>query len=179
MASRESVLLVIDMLNDFIRDDGAMYCGESAGKIVPFVQGKVRDFVSRGLPVIFIMDAHDPMDLEFKRFPPHCIYGSTGAAIIDELKSLVEEYSFSIRVPKNRYSGFFRTELKNILRDMDPDTVEVVGVCTHICVLYTVEELCNRDYNVVVHRNGVASFDPEAHQWALKQMAEVLGARIL
>lgn len=179
MLLTDRVLLVVDMLNDFIRKDGALYCGESAEKIVPFVQEKVREFVLRGLPVIFIIDAHDPEDLEFKRFPPHCIYGTEGSSVIDELKSLVEEYSFAIRVPKNRYSGFFRTNLNTILRDLDPKTVEVVGVCTNICVLYTVEELCNRDYNVVVHRDGVASYDQDAHQWALRQMSEVLGSKVL
>ncbi|MCL6610681.1 MAG: cysteine hydrolase [Peptococcaceae bacterium] len=174
----ERVLLVVDMLNDFIRKDGALYCGEGAEKIVPFVAGKVQEFVSQGLPVIFIIDAHDPQDLEFKRFPPHCIYGSEGSDVIRELKSLVEEYSFAIRVPKSRYSGFFRTNLNEVLRDLKPKTVEVVGVCTHICVLYTVEELCNRDYEVIVHREGVASYDQEAHRWAIRQMTEVLGARV-
>jgi nicotinamidase/pyrazinamidase len=68
--------------------------------------------------------------------------------------------------------------MNQIMKDLKPEMVEVVGLCTHICVMYTVEELCNRDYRVVVHRDGVASFDQEAHAWALKQMAEVLGAEI-
>ncbi len=175
----ERVLLVVDMLNDFIRKDGALYCGECAENIVPFVRQKVEEFVARGLPVIFIIDAHDPQDLEFKRFPPHCIYGSEGADVIQELKSPVEEYSFAIRVPKSRFSGFFRTNLNTILTDLKPEAVEVVGVCTHICVLYTVEELCNRDYDVIVHLDGVASFDQDAHQWAIRQMREVLGATVV
>ncbi|MHB8919232.1 MAG: cysteine hydrolase family protein, partial [Desulfocucumaceae bacterium] len=95
----QRVLLVVDMLNDFIREDGALYCGDSAKKIVPFVGEKVREFISQGLPIIFIIDAHDPQDLEFNRFPPHCIYGTEGSDIIGQLKSLVEEYSFAIRVP--------------------------------------------------------------------------------
>jgi len=82
-------------------------------------------------------------------------------------------------VPKSRYSGFCKTNLNDILRDLDPEIVEVVGVCTNICVLYTVEKLRNRDYKVVVHRDGVASFDQDAHLWALKQMESVLGAEIL
>lgn len=175
----QRVLLVVDMLNDFIREDGALYCGDSAKKIVPFVGEKVSEFIAQGLPIIFIIDAHDPQDLEFNRFPPHCIYGSEGSDIIRQLKSLVEEYSFAIRVPKSRYSGFFRTNLNEILKDIKPETVEVVGVCTHICVLFTVEELCNRDYKVLVHKAGVASFDQDAHTWALRQMQEVLGAAVL
>ena len=175
----ERALVVVDMLNDFVRKNGLLYCGESADRIVSFVVDKVKEFTDKRLPVIFIMDAHDPKDLEFKKFPPHCIYGTEGAAVIDELKSLVEEYSFAIRVPKNRFSGFFRTNMNEIMRDLKPEIVEVVGLCTHICVMYTVEELCNRDYRVLVHRRGIASFDTEAHNWAIKQMSEVLGAEIV
>ena len=172
------VLLVVDMLNDFVRRDGALYCGEAADRIVPFVKGKVREFVSLGLPVIFITDSHDTEDLEFRNLPSHCIYGTEGAAIIDDLKELVEEYSFFIRVPKNRFNGFFRTNLSQILKDLKPKIVEVVGLCTHLCVLYTVEELCNRDYPVVVYRDGVASYDQEADRWAIRQMKEVLRAEV-
>ncbi|MFZ5647323.1 MAG: cysteine hydrolase family protein [Bacillota bacterium] len=172
------VLLVVDMLNDFVRKNGALYCGETADNIIPFVEDKVREFVAEGLPVILIMDTHDPEDLEFERFPRHCVYGTKGAEIIDELKRLLEEYSFAIKVPKNRYSGFYRTNLNAIMSDLKPDIVEVVGLCTHICVMYTVEELCNRDYRVVVFSDGVASFDQEAHRWALRQMKEILGAEV-
>ena len=81
-------------------------------------------------------------------------------------------------MPKTRYSGFFRTGLSKILEDLQPEAVHVVGVCTNICVLYTVEELRNRDYRAIVYQKGVASFDEEAHRWALKQMQAVLGVEL-
>lgn len=175
----EKVLLVIDMLKDFVAPDGALTCGEAARGIVPFVADQVKEFMAANLPVIFIMDAHDPEDLEFQRFPRHCVFGTPGAELIDELRALTEEYPFAIKVPKTRYSGFFRTNLSNILSDLEPKEVHVVGVCTNICVLYTVEELANRDYRTIVHQNGVASFDQEAHRWALAQMKSVLGAEVI
>jgi len=42
-----------------------------------------------------------------------------------------------------------------------------------------VESLRNRDYTVRVHKQGVASFDDEAHEFALKQMETVLGAEVV
>ncbi len=173
------VLLVVDMLKDFIEPQGALTCGEAARKIVPFVVDKVKEFTGQNLPVIFIMDSHDPEDLEFKRFPRHCVFGTPGAELIEELRVLVEEYPFVIKVPKTRFSGFFRTNLNTILSDLAPAEVHVVGVCTNICVLYTVEELANRDYRTIVYTGGVASFDQEAHRWALEQMKSVLGAEVL
>lgn len=174
-----NVLLVIDMLKDFIDPDGVLNCGKMGREIVPFVVQKVKEFMAKNEPVIFIMDAHDPEDLEFTRFPTHCVYGTPGAALIDELAELVMEYPFSIKVHKTRFSGFFRTNLNQILTDLAPESVYVVGVCTNICVLYTVEELRNRDYRTIVYTQGVASFDQEAHRWALKQMESVLGAEML
>lgn len=173
------VLLVVDMLNDFIREEGALYCGPEVAKIKPRVVKLVRDFVSRGEPVIFIMDAHEPDDQEFNRFPEHCVKDTPGAEIICELKAYAVKGAGVYEVTKNRYSGFYHTNLEDILQQLAPEEVHVTGVCTNICVLYTVEELCNRDYKVFVYEDGVASFDQQAHRWALQQMESVLGAKIV
>lgn len=101
--------------------------------------------------------------------------GTKESELIHELKPYREKGTL---VPKTRYSGFYNTSLAGLLEEFAPDVVEVVGVCTNICVLYTVEGLRNRDYAVVVHREGVASFDAEAHEFALAQMKDVLGAEV-
>lgn len=174
-----NAIIIIDMLNDFLEPQGALYCGETARPIIPFVTAKITEFRQKEQSVIFIMDAHQKDDLEFNRFPPHCIIGSWGAELIDELANQAEEYAPAKKIFKQRYSGFYGTPLAEVLSNLAPEEVQVVGVCTNICVLYTVEELCNRDYKVVVYRQGVASFDLQAHNWALAQMESVLGAKIL
>lgn len=170
------VLLVVDMLEGFLRKGYPLYCGAQSEAIIPFVRSKVEEYGRTGELVIFIMDNHDPDDLEFKKFPAHCIKGSKESEVISELRGIAKR---EVYIPKRRYSGFFGTELDDVLRKEKPDLVEVVGVCTNICVLYTVEELANRDYDVAVYRDGVASFDQGAHEWALRQMESVLGARIV
>ena len=168
-------LIVVDMLVGFIEEGRPLDCGETARAIVPFVLDKAREFSDRGDPVIFIADHHEPGDAEFERFPPHCIVGSEEAKVVPELKPFVKD---KFLIPKTRYSGFFDTRLAYILEQIKPELVEVVGVCTNICVLYTVEELRNRDYPTVVHRDGVASFNSQAHKYALGQMETVLGAEV-
>ena len=37
-------LFVIDMLNEFIREEGALDCGDTARKIIPFVKDKIDEF---------------------------------------------------------------------------------------------------------------------------------------
>lgn len=166
-------LLVVDMLKDFIDCDGALFCGEQGQAIVPLIKEKIAEFRAAGEMIIFICDRHKEDDAEFHRFPKHCIAGTNGAEIIEELR--FDGYDENI-TGKQRFSGFYNTDLDEQLEEIDE--VTVVGVCTNICVLFTVEELCNRDKKVIVYRGGVASFDVEAHQFALKQMETVLGIEI-
>lgn len=171
----KKALIVVDMLKDFVDPDGKLYCGETAQAIVPFVRDKIEEFHRAGNPVIFVMDHHAPDDPEFKMFPPHCIVGTGGAEVIEALPVAPGDY----RVPKTRYSGFFRTNLEEILQKEAPKEVHLVGVCTSICVMYTCADLRNRDMDVVVYQEGVADFDPEAHQFALNSIKNVLGARVI
>lgn len=169
---KKSVLIVVDMLNDFIDEKGALYCGQTARDIVPFVKKRMESFREAGNPVIYLKDAHAEDDLEFKKFPPHCIAGTWGSRIIESLAPQSGERVLS----KTRYSGFYDTDLEALLSGYAPDEVEVVGVCTSICVMDTVGGLVNRDYAVRVPQDGVADFDPEAHRFALSRMQRVYGA---
>ncbi len=171
----KKVLIVVDMLNGFLQPGVPLYCGEEARTIIPFVKELIEEYAQKKNAVIFIADSHAPDDAEFAMFPPHCVKGSKEAQVIDELGEFVRS---AILIEKTRYSGFYGTNLEAVLAEQNPDIVEIVGVCTNICVLYTVEGLRNRDYKVRVHTRGVASFDREAHEFALRQMQSVLGAEI-
>ncbi len=172
MAKR--VLIIVDMLNDFIQSEGALYCGASAQAIVPFIREQLADYRRSDDPVIYLQDAHAPDDKEFERFPRHCVAGTWGSRIIDELAPREGETVIS----KTRYSGFYGTDLDRILSAIQPEKVEVVGVCTSICVMDTVGGLANRDYAVRVPESGVADFDADFHDFALKRMKQLYGADI-
>ena len=107
-------------------------------------------------------------------FPPHCIRGSVEAEVIPELADLAEDI-----LPKTRYSAFYGTELEQQLRELSPDKVIVCGVCTDICVIHTTADARNRDYPVEVRADCVASFDEEAHRFALQHMEKILGAKVV
>jgi nicotinamidase-related amidase len=172
---RKQALIIIDMLNDFINEKGALYCGESAKAIVPFVQSRLKAFRESDGTVIFLKDSHDENDKEFERFPIHCISETWGSEIIPELVPLSNE----ILIPKKRFSGFFETDLGKILKDKGVKSVEVTGLCTSICVMDTVGGLADRDYSITVPRDGVADFDQEFHYFSLKRMEKIYGALIV
>ena len=168
-------LMVADMLRDFIDPQGALYVGPQGREIIPFVAGKIKEARAQGGIVIYVGDAHAPDDREFRFFPPHAVKGTWGAEIIDELKPRPGDY----RVEKTRYSCFAGTDLEDLLKKEQVDRVEVVGVCTSICIMETVKELFDRDIPCLVYRQGVADFDPEAHAFALKHMERVMGAKVV
>ncbi len=168
-----NAVLVIDMLRGFLEEGYPLYCGAKARQIIPNLQGLLEREFAQGVKVFFICDRHDPDDPEFKMFPPHCIEGTTEAEVIPELTKYPGEI-----IPKKRYSGFFGTVLEAKLKELKPEKIIVGGVCTDICVLHTVADARNRDYQVEVPVDCVASFDDEAHRFALAHIEKVLGAKL-
>jgi len=168
-----SAVLVIDMLRGFLEQGYPLYCGDKARRIIPNIQGLLEEELELGTKVFFICDHHAPDDPEFKMFPPHCVEGTAEVEVIPELANYPGEI-----IPKQRYSAFFDTPLEEKLRQLKPEKLIVCGVCTNICVLHTVANARNRDYQVEVPVDCVASFDERAHHFVLEQMEKVLGAKL-
>ena len=174
MADKKA-LLVIDMLNDFIEPDGALYIGESAQEVTQQIQKIIERERREGTPIIYICDNHRADDAEFEMFRPHCIKNTRGGEIVDALAPQPGDYV----IYKRRYSAFFGTDLDVTLREMGISELILVGVCTNICVLYTAADARMLNYKVTVIKDGAASFSPEAHEFALKEIENTLGARVV
>ena len=181
---KADVLLVIDMLKDFIDEDGKLFCGPTARAIIPNVKARVDAYRKEDKIIIWLCDSHDKDDKEFDRFPEHAVKETVGAYIISELDSTPEIYGEEYVVEKTRYSGFYGTTLESLLARVLKDTlapkvIEVCGVLSSICCLLTVADLVSRDYRVVIYKNCMADFNQEAHEFSLKYMKDVLGATLL
>jgi nicotinamidase/pyrazinamidase len=166
--------LVLDMLNDFVRPDGALFV-PGAQEIIPNIQRELHNAREAGHTIIYICDAHDPDDIEFQRYPAHALEGDLGAQVITELTPKPGEAVLK----KKRLNAFFNTELDSIVRRVAPELVTVVGVVTHICVMEAVAGLCDRDIPARVRKDCVADFDEELEASAFKRMATVFGAEIV
>jgi len=163
------------MLNDFVAPDGALYVGDTVKKIIPEIQKKIAAAREEGMPVIYLCDNHDQDDAEFKMFPPHATAGSKGAEVYKDLRPAESDPI----IPKKRFSGFFETSLEALLKEQNINTLELCGVCTNICVLYTAADARSRGCNVVVDRRCVDTFDRAAHEFALKELDRTLGVKII
>ena len=171
-----NVVLVVDMVKGFLEPGHNLYCGDDSRKIIPNVKAMLERELEAGSEVLFISDHHDPDDLEFQIFPVHCVKGTEEPEVISELQEFVTGTNI---VPKNRYSGFFNTDLDQRLEDFHPEKVIICGVCTDICVLHTTSDARNRDYAVEVRADCVSTFDSGAQDWALSHLEKILGAQVV
>jgi len=168
-----NAVLVVDMLRGFLEEGYPLYIGAEARRIIPNIQSLLERELGLGARAFFICDRHDPDDLEFQMFPPHCIEGTAEAEVIPELARYPGEI-----IPKKRYSGFFGTTLEQKLKELKPEKLIICGVLANICVMHTVASARNRDYQVEVPVDCVASPDEKVHQFALEHMEKVLGAKL-
>ena len=182
---QDRVLIAIDLLNDFLHPEGALYCGDEARKIIGPVKQRVLEARQAGGHVIFLCDAHVPDDLEFAMFKPHAVKGTWGAELIEDIKELLDGGGWYTIVEKTRYSGFYGTKLEEILEELGVPPgvpgkpVEVAGVCTSICIMDTVGDLINRHIHSLVQKSLVADFNPDAQNAAFARMRDIYGATIL
>jgi len=167
-------VIVIDMLNDFVREDGALECGKRVRKIIEPISRRLVQARQYGHTVIYMCDRHRPDDPEFDQFPPHAVQGTEGGEVIEELAPQEGDYV----LPKRRYSAFFQSELLLALLENGVEEIEITGVCTNICVLYTAADAVNYGFKVFVRADQVAALDDDAHEIGLQQMEEVLGVEV-
>lgn len=169
-----NTILVVDMLRGFLEQGHPLFLREKCRRIIPRVQALLLRETRLKSAIIYLCDSHRQDDLEFRMFPPHCIEGTEEAEIIPELAAYPGEM-----ISKRRYSGFFDTHLEARLKELTPDKLIICGVLTNICILHTAADARNRDYEVEVPVNCVASPDEAAHRFALEHMERVLGVRLI
>ena len=170
----DSVLLVIDMLNDFIKEGGSLVVPE-AGRIIPVIREALETARSAGIPVIYVSDAHLPDDSEFEVWPSHALHGSWGGEVVDELAPRAGEYA----IRKRRYSAFFGTDLDLLLRERGVRHLYLTGVLTNICIYATALDGAMRGYGLSVFTDGVASLSRETDEFIFSQLNEVMQAELI
>jgi len=168
-----NAVIVADVVRGFLEEGHPLYCGDAARGIIPHLQRLLEREIAAGSKVFYICDHHEPDDPEFKMFPAHCVAGTPETELIPE----IAQYTGEI-IHKTRYDAFFGTTLDEKLKALRPDKLIICGVCTDICVLHTVSDARNRDYEVEVPVDCVASFNMTAHRFALEHIEKVLGAKL-
>jgi len=167
------LLIVVDMQNDFVT--GALR-NEDAIAIVKNVRAKVGEYaMAEDCRVIFTLDTHNDDYLETeegKNLPiPHCIRGTKGHRIIDELAYFADRDNC---VYKTTFGSLDLSVLINRIdyREEDVESIELIGLCTDICVIANAV-ICKSalpNIPIYVDASCCAGVTPESHDTAIKAM---------
>jgi nicotinamidase-related amidase len=166
---KSPVLIVIDMLNDFLDD----WEPERRHGLVQSINELASLMRSGSNPVIWIRQEFEP-DLrdafpEMKAKKIHItIKGTAGCRIVSEL-TVAEQDKVIV---KKRYSAFFGTDLDQILANLAPDAVILAGINTHACIRSTAIDAYQRDWPVVLAADCIDSYDAEHHAVSLRYMKD-------
>lgn len=162
------ILLVIDMQNDFI--DCALGTAE-AQAIVPAVCAKIRQYDPAD--VYATRDTHfeNYMEsLEGHYLPvPHCIEGTDGWQLRPEIAALIREDHI---IDKYTFGSEVLTELAFQMSTRDELEIELVGLCTDICVISNALLLRAKMPGTVIRVDAAccAGVTPQKHDAALVVM---------
>ena len=165
----KKILVVVDMQNDFV--DGSLGTPEAAA-VVPAVVNKIRGFDGK---IFATLDTHfeNYMDTaEGQKLPvPHCIKGTDGWKLNNDILDALESKDY-VPVEKNTFGSI---DLPGLIREAAGDddfSVEVIGICTDICVVSNVLLIKANfpEVSISVDASCCAGVTPEKHEAALETM---------
>jgi nicotinamidase-related amidase len=168
----KKAVIVIDMLEDFVY--GSLK-NERAKRIIPNIAKLLEAARKKGWVVVYSNDAHKPGDPEERVWGAHAMAGSPGAEVIKELAPQKGDYI----VPKRNYSGFFETDLDEILKKNNVEEVIITGQHTHICCRHTSADAFARGYKIIVPQDCVESFTDKDHTEGLEYLKMCYKAEVV
>lgn len=162
------ILIVVDMQHDFI--DGALGSPE-ARSIVDAVIYKIDKRISEGYKVIYTKDTHytDYLETQEGRHLPvaHCIKDTPGWNIPEKLWR-----EGAVVIEKNGFGSWKLAE--TLAKEKDIESIELIGLCTDICVINNALLLKARipEVPVYVDASCCAGVTKESHHNALNAMKQ-------
>lgn len=163
------ILIVVDMQKDFV--DGSLGTPE-AQAIVPKVAEKIAQFEGK---IFVTYDTHGIDYLytnEGRNLPvPHCIKGTPGWELNETVAAALAEKEFT-KVEKPTFGAVELPELVESAVGPDQFTVELIGLCTDICVVSNALLLKANfpEMQIFVDAACCAGVTPETHNAALQTM---------
>ncbi|HEY8073778.1 MAG TPA: isochorismatase family cysteine hydrolase [Labilithrix sp.] len=167
IASRKTrrALVVIDMIKDHL-DPGALLEVPRARMVVPALKDRIAEARKAGVPVVYVVDEHDPDDPDLDAWGTHAVKGTPGT---DVWPDIAPESGDRI-VKKPTYSAFHDSELDKVLDELKVDTLVLTGCLTEIGIMATATDAMQRGYAIEVPPDSQAGSSPEAEMAAMGTM---------
>ena len=158
-------LLVLDMIKEHLTP-GTPLEVPRARAIVPAIRERLEEARASQVPVVYLVDEHDPEDSDLEAigaWGAHAIRGTEGTEVWPELAPREGDRV----VKKSTYSAFTGSELGRVLDDLKVDTIVLTGCLTEIGVLATATEALQRGFAVEVPPDSQAGSHESVEQVAL------------
>ncbi|MBR4881044.1 MAG: cysteine hydrolase [Clostridia bacterium] len=163
----KNILVVVDMQNDFI--DGALGTKE-AEAIVDKVVDKIKAF-DGDIYVTYDTHFENYMDTdEGKNLPVrHCIKDTEGWQLNAKVRAVLDEKDCVTEIEKYTFGSILLPEL---IEPEDDMTIDLVGLCTDICVVSNALILKAHfpESRIRVDSSCCAGVTPETHNAAIATM---------
>ncbi len=187
-AFEKPALLIVDMQNDFVRQDAPLQVPDALGSIAAH-QALIAVFRQHRRPVIYtkFLSAQTPSlgwlwspECEpptkccwqgHRRYYPDVDAELECTEIIDELRPEADD----LIIEKYGYGAFHGTNLNAALRHMEVGSLAVTGTVTQICVEETARQAFHHDFPTTMVADAVSSFDPELQAATLRNFAMKFG----
>lgn len=166
----KEALIVDDILDEFVY---GKFKNHKAEKIIPRTRALISSARKAGIPVIYVCDAHLDSDPEMKLWGPHAMKGTSGALVVDEIKPKKGEIVLEKRV----YSSFQGTGLELLLRDLNIDTVVIVGLYSDICVRHSAADAFQHGFKVSIPSDCVSALYEEDYA-SIEYMKKIYNAKV-
>ena len=102
----------------------------------------------------------------------HFFYpGTQEHEVVDELKPESGEMIFN----KNTASPFNSTNIDQILRNMQIESLVITGMATSACVETTARDAADRGYNCIIVEDGCADKFPDSHKMTMINFTRLFG----
>ncbi len=82
--------------------------------------------------------------------PKHCLEGTKGPVIMQELGAETKLAENQFLIPKRRYNAFIGTDLIFLLNAFKADTLILTGADTNVCIHYTGADAHQYDFRIKV-----------------------------
>ncbi len=168
-----TALVVIDLLSDFFDSEiwPDSIIPQSRQSLVKTTNELVSCCRSKQIPVIWFKQAFKP-DLS-DAFPhmrrsgkKYTIVGTDGCEILPELDVKPEDHILF----KSRFSAFFRTGLDELLEKHAINHLILAGITTAWCIRTTAVDAYQRDFNILIAKEGIAAFNERDHRDSVHAM---------
>ena len=154
-------LIVIDMQNDFVT---GVLGSKEAVAVLPNIKKKIAAYIAAGDEVIFTRDTHEENYLETnegRHLPvPHCVKGTDGWQVVKEIDCPDCKH---IDKPTFGWTHWNERTFQEI---------EMVGLCTDICVVSNalILKATFPSVEITVDASCCAGVTPQTHLAALETM---------